>query len=214
MSDEQNPVESGSQPDVEASAENPEQLKQDEGVDAPVMYTEAELKEAFRKRDAAKQRAKDLEAKLSEYHKREREREFKSLSMEQQLEETKKELEELRSAQEQAARKHRQQTFLDRVVAKTGLSPGVARGLLLAAAQDHDLDIAPEDFGETDVKAAASLMKKIDPEPFAPRVGGTPAPSPGISARSVGRGELPSNDFDALTAQVIERAQRAGGPRK
>lgn len=197
MSDQSNnnpaPADAGAPPAADATASTTTAAPS--GSEEP-KFSEAELKEAFKKRDLAKAKAKELEAKLAEYEAREKQRSQASMTLEQQLEAAQAELQALKAEETKRAYKTREERFLAKVVEHVGQSSGVVRGLLLAAKEDHGFDIAPEDFGMSDVKRAASLLKEIDPSLFAPKSGGAPTPSPGLSSRSLAPEEMPSSDDD------------------
>jgi hypothetical protein len=204
----QPPPDGGVQPAADATA------TQTEGSDEPNSNTAEEyrnaaeeVRAAVKRREAALARAKEAEAKAAELERRERQRQLEAMSLEQQNEALKKELDELRAKEAAVARKRNADAFLSKVVDQTRLDPAVVRGLLLAAKEDEGLEIAPEDFTANDVKHAASVLRKLSPSSFEPRVGGAPPPAPGVNTRVLPPHELPAADQSDYWAT----AARAGG---
>lgn len=190
---------------------------------APHSGSRDDAKEAYKARDEAKKRARDLEARNRELEAREAEREAAAAAAAEEAERKKNDFaaveerhkKRIADAEKRAAeaesriaareRSDREAALVDAVMPKLGVNNRlVIEGALLALAK-RGLDIAPE---ELDEKIATDVAKKVRTalgELHPPRSGGSPG-TPGMDLDTKPPSERP--DTDANKTRLAEMQKR------
>lgn len=182
-----------------------------------------DAKEAYRARDEAKKRARELEARNKELEAREAEREAAAQAAAEEAERKKQDFAAIETrlnkrfadAEKRAAdaeariaareRADREGALADAVMAKLGLSNRiVVEGALLALSR-RGLDIAPEELDEKTATDVAKQVRAALGDLHTPRNGGSPS-TPGLRIEDKPPSERPN--ADANKARIAEMQKR------
>lgn len=189
----------------------------------PISPPRDDAKEAYKARDEAKKRARDLEARNRELEAREAEREAAVAAAAEEAERKKNDFaaveerhkKRIADAEKRAAeaesriaareRSDREAALVDAVMPKLGVNNRIVIKGVLKALAEHGLDISPE---ELDDKTATDVAKQVRAAlgEMHPTKSGGSSGIPGVNLDTKPPGERP--DTDAGKARLAEMQKR------